>query len=412
MTQVLVVDDLPANRRLLRAQLEAEGYIVCEAADGVEALGVLDHSAVSVVVSDILMPNMDGYRLCLEIRKDARWRDLPFIFYSSTYRSQSDEKLALEVGGDRFLAKPASVAEITAALRDVLSIQRPAPRAEWTVHGDLHLLKQYSARLVSKLEEQNTELYFRTGELEREVAERRRAEAALQEREQQLRQSAERLQALAGRLVEAQESERRRLSAELHDGIGQNLTALSINLNVLAGALPVTVVAGLGTRLGDSLALLQASIGSVRALMTELRPPLLEEYGILAALRWHAGQVQERGGLMISVSGIEPIPRLEPRVETALFRIAQEALHNTLKHAQAHQASVCLECDDGEIVLVLRDDGVGFDPAAVSPDARPHWGLMLMQERAEAVGARLQVTSAPGRGTQVAVTLKHPAATP
>ena len=108
MNNVLIVDDHATNRKLLRAVFEAEGMTGVEAADGVEALGVLEKQKVDAVISDILMPGMDGYRFCSEVRSSKRLCHLPFIVYTATYTSPSDEKLCLELGADRFLKKPAS----------------------------------------------------------------------------------------------------------------------------------------------------------------------------------------------------------------------------------------------------------------------------------------------------------------
>src|SRR5690348_4714301 len=101
--KTLIVDDNRTNLKLLRAQMEAEGHTVFEAADGVEALAVLNRQPVDAVISDILMPRMDGYRLCHEIRMNVRLRDLPVLIYSSTYTSASDEKLAMDIGADKYL---------------------------------------------------------------------------------------------------------------------------------------------------------------------------------------------------------------------------------------------------------------------------------------------------------------------
>jgi CheY-like chemotaxis protein len=101
--KVLIVDDIETNRMLLRVALKAEGYTTFEAADGIEALKILAHETVEVVLTDILMPRMDGYRLCHEIRTNDRLRDLPIVIYTSTYTSPSDEKLALGLGANRYL---------------------------------------------------------------------------------------------------------------------------------------------------------------------------------------------------------------------------------------------------------------------------------------------------------------------
>ena len=106
---LLIVDDIPTSLKLLRAQLEAEGHAVFEAYDGVDALALLERQRMDAVISDILMPRMDGYRLCHEIRKSDRLRDMPIVLYTSSYTSPSDEKLALDLGADKYLMKPASV---------------------------------------------------------------------------------------------------------------------------------------------------------------------------------------------------------------------------------------------------------------------------------------------------------------
>ena len=128
---ILIVDDIATNRKLLRVTLEAEGHTTLEAADGVEALQILARETVDAVISDILMPNMDGFRLCVEIRKSERLHALPFIIYASTYTSPDNMKLAQTVGVDKYLIKPATTATVLAALREVMGKQpaRPVPSA-------------------------------------------------------------------------------------------------------------------------------------------------------------------------------------------------------------------------------------------------------------------------------------------
>jgi len=117
--KVLIVDDIETNRKLLRVNFESEGIETCEATDGIEALSALQHEKADVVISDILMPHMDGYALCQKVRKDDRFEDLPFIFYTSTYTSPGDEKLALDCGADRYIRKPSPVGEIITAIREL-----------------------------------------------------------------------------------------------------------------------------------------------------------------------------------------------------------------------------------------------------------------------------------------------------
>ena len=164
---ILIVDDIATNRKLLRVTLEAEGHTPLEAADGVEALQILDREKVDAVISDILMPNMDGFRLCHEIRKSKRFYALPFIIYTSTYTSPDDVKLAQNIGADKYLAKPAPTADVLAALREIMEKQVVRPVPSGPVVEEAYLLQQYSQALVHKLEEKNTELIDSVDKLQR-----------------------------------------------------------------------------------------------------------------------------------------------------------------------------------------------------------------------------------------------------
>ncbi|MDB6024600.1 MAG: sensor hybrid histidine kinase [Verrucomicrobiales bacterium] len=164
--RILVADDNKTNLKLLRAMLEAEGLTVIEADDGMAALAILKCERVDAIISDILMPNMDGYRLCYEVRKHEGFSDLPFIFYTNTYLSPADEKLAMDLGGDKFVRKPASSNVILEALSEATSHSRRANRGLQTPPPEMELLKEYSERLVNKLEEKNRELARQAEELQ------------------------------------------------------------------------------------------------------------------------------------------------------------------------------------------------------------------------------------------------------
>ena len=204
------------------------------------------------------------------------------------------------------------------------------------------------------------------------------------------------LRALTRRLVEAEEVERRRIARELHDRVGQNLSALNINLDIVLGQLED---APSRRRLEDSLALVDATLQSIENVMADLRPPLLDEYGLGAALAWYAEEYAQRTGIRVAVDNAHDAGRpLRSEAAVALFRIAQEALNNAAKHSAAKSIKVSIEDRDGEIVLCVSDDGSGFD-AGHAPRAR--WGMTTMRERAEAVGGRLELQSKPGAGTVV-----------
>jgi PAS domain S-box-containing protein len=214
-----------------------------------------------------------------------------------------------------------------------------------------------------------------------DVTEQKRAEAALR--------------ALTRRLVQAQETERSRIARELHDRVGQNLSALNINLDILLGNLND---AALRRRLEDSLKLVDATLQSIENVMADLRPVLLDEYGLAAALAWYGEEYAQRTGIHVAVQAPEAGKELRPEAAVALFRIAQEALNNAAKHSCAKRITVQLEETDGELVLCVTDDGRGFD---VAQAPRGRWGMTTMRERAEAAGGRLAVDSSLGTGTTV-----------
>ena len=227
--------------------------------------------------------------------------------------------------------------------------------------------------------------------------------SGLKRAEQALRAHAEQLRHLSHRLFEVEESERRRLARELHDRIGANLTALSLNLKLVRNEWEKT-----STRLDDSEKLLDSTAQLVRDVLTDMRPPGLDELGLLAALREHAEQVAQRSGLALEVRGAEPRPRLPPATEIALFRVAQEALTNVVKHAGASAVTISLKPEAGLVTLTVADDGAGFDGQA--PAMAGGMGMASMRERAEAVGAHPRIESTPGRGTRVIVEVPHAAA--
>jgi PAS domain S-box-containing protein len=159
---VLIVDDIETNRKLLKALLEAEGVTIFSARDGVDALKVLEREKVDAVISDILMPRMDGYRLCAEMRKSEKFKTIPFIAYTSTYTSPSDEKTAMDFGADVFLRKPSPPTKIIEALHEAIKAapQRRAVAIASPAAQDV--MKQYNASLIAKLEHKNAELEMQT----------------------------------------------------------------------------------------------------------------------------------------------------------------------------------------------------------------------------------------------------------
>lgn len=199
-------------------------------------------------------------------------------------------------------------------------------------------------------------------------------------------------EALYGRLLEAQEAERRRIAAMLHDELGQTLVALRLSLYTAAPQHGGLV---------EALRLADEAIGRSRDLSVELWPAVLDHLGLPAALRWLAER-HENTGLTFEVI-VEPVGRLPVRVEAAAFRVAQEALRNIVRHAEATEVTLCLTFEDGVVDLAIRDDGVGFDTehAWNRVFAGRSLGLLGMREHARLGGGWLEIGSAPGRGTVV-----------
>lgn len=212
------------------------------------------------------------------------------------------------------------------------------------------------------------------------------------------------LRVLGQQVVEAEEAERRRLARELHDQVGQSLTAIGINLDILSKLLPEDIPQQIISRLDDMRTLVTRTNKRVREVMVNLRPEMLDDYGILAALRWSAERFTNRTGIPVQVDGEEAESRLSIQVENVLYRVAQEALTNVAKHAQATHVTLSLTFDVGHVQMILTDNGIGFSPVEPLPaNDSPRWGTAIMAERVEGVNGRFDLRSAPGQGTQIIV---------
>jgi signal transduction histidine kinase len=219
-----------------------------------------------------------------------------------------------------------------------------------------------------------------------------------------LRNSTEQIQAMSRRLVDMQESERRQFSRELHDRVGQNLTALSINLDIMRSQVPENGNNALRTRIDDAATLLESTANSIENVMSELRPPMLDDYGLLPALQWYATEFHRRTGIRVKVDGDEQMKRLPQTSEIALFRIAQEALNNVAKHAHANRVEIGLVRSKTELIMSVTDDGIGLDSSVqTSARRRPGLGMVTMRERTQAVDGRFAIGAAPDRGTRISV---------
>jgi signal transduction histidine kinase len=206
------------------------------------------------------------------------------------------------------------------------------------------------------------------------------------------------------RVLRGAEEERIRLAAELHDGPVQQLTALLYNLGLARLYLKAGELNSADELLGNLETGLSVDIGSLRRLMSQLRPPVLDELGMATALRGQGEAFKDANGVACTVHA-DSGTQLTREQETVLYRVTQEALTNVTKHAHASKVWVLLKTDNGLVRLQIRDDGVGFDPATLTSSDlvdQGHFGLAGMRERVEMVGGRLLVDSRLGQGTTIA----------
>lgn len=234
----------------------------------------------------------------------------------------------------------------------------------------------------------------------RDITERKQAEA-------DLRENRERLQLLSQQLLTAQEAERRHIARELHDEIGQAFTALKLNLQSLERA---PAAAGLGPPIQESIGIVEHAIQQVRNLSVELRPSLLDDLGLIPALRWHLDRYTQRTGTAVHFTADPATGRPPPEIETVCFRVTQEALTNVARHAQARQVWVDLRQSSDELRLTIRDDGTGFDARAARERAARggSFGLLGMEERVLLIGGKIEIDSGPGEGTEIKISFPIP----
>ncbi len=203
-----------------------------------------------------------------------------------------------------------------------------------------------------------------------------------------------------GRAVwNVQEDERRRLARELHDGLGQNLTALKQSLWQVLQELPDDL-AGPRARLAEAVSLCGEVLDDTRQLSRLLRPPILDDLGLEPALHWLARSIDAAGPMRV-VLEVEPLPPLDAELQTLVFRVAQEALNNAARHANAASVLLRVAVRDGQLLLQVIDDGCGCEPAVALRSGGS--GLGGMRERVQLYGGRLVLSSAPGQGTRVRV---------
>jgi len=211
------------------------------------------------------------------------------------------------------------------------------------------------------------------------------------------------------RIIEAQENERKRISRELHDEIGQGLTAIKFNLDRMEKDLPQPSSVVL-ERLGEAKSLSSQMLTSMRQLSMDLRPTMLDDVGLIPTLRWYIQNFSNRLNIHSSFQAIGFQEKLPSQIETALYRIIQEALNNIAKHSGAHRVEVHLERRDSLLSASITDDGGGFDLGkALRPESTERgFGIIGMQERVSLLGGTMDIQTGPETGTFIYIEVPYP----
>ena len=368
MARVLVVDDSTSDRALLTTVLARAGHEVIEASEGKSALALASAERPDLLITDLLLPVMDGYELVRRVRSTPGIERLRTIVMSAHYDVDELTRFAEQHDVACVMAKPIRPASVIEHVEQCLV--GPAPAAhdpEAMTDATEH------ARLVSK------KLYEKVSELERSNAEVRRLLAAV---------------------VEAQESERQRIARDVHDDSIQVLTAALLQLAALRNAVPDEAVALLD-QLEGSLA---DAVERLRSLLFDLR---------LSPVELGLGTAVEE---LLTATCDEPLSTVvddrstavAPDVALVAFRIIQEAVTNAQRHARAGTISVTLEMRNRGLQVTVTDDGDGFEVGPGKPSRDAHLGLVAMRERAELAGGWCRVTTHVGSGTTVLLWLPLP----
>jgi signal transduction histidine kinase len=230
-----------------------------------------------------------------------------------------------------------------------------------------------------------------------------RLETGMGERYREIEEARAELKQLSARLVEAQENERRSISRELHDEIGQALSGILVEMANLSTMIRARDQEAVSRKVGEIKKELENSIKVVRNMALLLRPSMLDDLGLVPALEWQAREVSKRSSIRVGVTAHEISEDLPEEHKTCIYRIVQEALHNIEQHADARTVKIAVRHESHQLLLSIDDDGKGFD----SSRSRG-MGLLGMHERVSHLGGALEVSSEPGRGTHLGVTLPLP----
>ncbi len=356
---VLVVDDDHKNLLALQELLASFGQSVVTASSGEEALKRLLERDFAVILLDARMPGVDGFATARLIRERPRSRHTPIIFLTGAYEDLGSMFRGYEAGAVDYIVKPL----VPEVLKSKLSVF--------------------------------IELFKKSAVLSREIEERKRIE-------DQLRLSEENLRALTDHLQSVREEERARIAREIHDQLGQALTGLKMDLTWVAKRLPGEHKPLL-EKAESMFELIDDTIQSVRRIASGLRPEVLDQLGLAAAIKWQLRDFQMRTGIRCKYSVPADAIAVDADRSTALFRIFQELLTNVTRHASATRVDVTMQADNGSLVLEVHDNGRGIEEDEIH--SSKSLGLLGVRERVLPFSGRFEIAGTQGKGTRATISI-------
>lgn len=362
---ILFVDDVRENLVLLEHIIRPLDVDIISANSGIDALEKTAGKEIFLALVDVKMPGMDGIELAGYLQNDKSRSMIPIIFITA-YADEKTLERCYEVNAVDFISKPFQRKVLLSKVKIFLELERQK----------------------NLLRENQLQLHETALELDRI--------------NQSLKQSHEELSELTAHLEEVRENERKRIALDLHDDLGQRLTALLMDLawvkNKLAKDKPELL-----DKLSTMKSQLDETINTVRKISLGLRPSTLDDLGLVPALKWHFKEVENNTGLII-VPNIEPDElELDPRLSILIFRVVQEALTNVTRHAEASKVVVNLKQEDASIHLGIIDDGIGIAKDKITKPQS--FGLLGIKERVSSWGGKLFIEGEPGKGTRLRIEL-------
>ena len=341
--KILLVDDEPKSLFALQQLLATLEQNLMIAQSGEEALRLALKNDFAVILLDVRMPGIDGFETARLIRSRERSRATPIIFLTAAADEMNSMFRGYEVGAVDYLMKP--------VMPEVL-------KSKVAVFVELH------------------------------------------RKSERLRESEDKLRRLAAHLISVREEERAHIAREIHDELGQVLTGLKMEVTWLARRLKE---APLIEKTDSMCKLIDSSVQTVRKIATGLRPEMLDDMGLVAAVGWQAKEFQKRTGIRARVKLPPESTKLDIDVATTMFRIFQEILTNVARHSRATRIDVELAIGEDQVTLGVADNGVGIAPADLN--GKKSLGLLGMHERALLFGGEVKINGAGGEGTRVLVSI-------